>query len=212
MHYYRTGKGNQSSTQYTLNVAKMTQVSDNKYKTSRELMRVIVAPPPQGLAGPPGLVRATQDPAEGRDECQCQPCLILARPSHLKHNNAGAWLLGGVQVTSLAMMVYALGGAFTLEAIYEKYVSMVLYSTTRSRESNTKNEVRQAKVARYRLNVGMSLSFAGTYLAARGYDIGDDDDLVWDVAANLRRLLLNSCLRAPGPSDAGSRGRFRRER
>ena len=147
----------------------------------------------------------------GGDEWQCQPCRILARPSHLKHNNAGAWLLGGVQVTSLAMMVYALGGAFTLEAIYEKYVSMVLYSTTRSRES-TKDEVRQAKAQRYRLNVGMSLSFAGTYLAARGYDIDDDDDLVWDVAANLRRLLLNSCLRAPGPSDAGSRGRTRRER
>ena len=64
VHYYDTGKG-WNQTQYTLNVAKMTQVSDNKNKTSRDLMRVIVAPPPQGLPAPPGLVRAAQDSTGG---------------------------------------------------------------------------------------------------------------------------------------------------
>ena len=66
-----------------------------------------------------------------------QPCRILARPSDAGHLSEGAWILrgAGVRVTNLAMMVYALGRYFTMEAIFEKYRSMVVYSTTRKRDS-----------------------------------------------------------------------------
>ena len=64
VHNY-VGKWNkQGSTQYTLNVATMTQTSDNAWSTARDLMRVIATPPPAGLTSPPGL-RATQEPEGG---------------------------------------------------------------------------------------------------------------------------------------------------
>ena len=74
-----------------------------------------------------------------------QPCRILARPSGARHVGEGVRLLSGrVRVTTLAMMAYALGGEYTMEAIYQKYLSMVLYSTTRKRESHNP-QVRQAR-------------------------------------------------------------------
>ena len=49
-----------------------------------------------------------------------QPCRILARPSDAGHAHLGAWLLTGARVTSLAMMVFALGKSFTMQSIYEQ--------------------------------------------------------------------------------------------
>ena len=57
-HFTGTTSGTQGSTQYTLNVATMTQKSDNRWGTVRPLMRVIVTPPPGGNPDP--WARATQ--------------------------------------------------------------------------------------------------------------------------------------------------------
>ena len=84
------------------------------------------------------------------------------------------------------MMAYALGGSSTMEAIYEKYVSMVVYSTTRDRESQDL-QVRLAREQRVQQNVGMSSMFAAKYLKARGYDAELEDlsdERVRHVAAN----------------------------
>ena len=64
MHQFTGTSGRKGSTQYTLNVANMTQTSDNKAGTVRRLVRAVVAPPPTTDHLLPG-VRAPQDKGKG---------------------------------------------------------------------------------------------------------------------------------------------------
>ena len=99
------------------------------------------------------------------------------------------------------MMFYALGRDFTMEAIYEKYRSMVVYSTTRRRA----NQDCGVHDGRYQLNVSLPVSFAPQHLRSRGYDIDgeNDEERLPILAGNLRHFLLSNWLKAPRPSDAG---------